>query len=77
MNDVLIIFVNRMNKIGINVKLICNFPWIYIIEINGKKINEKFQSDYGFTVSFLPIRNTQNITFTDISEIFKLIRKYK
>lgn len=71
------IFISRMKKMGIDIELIGNYPWIYIDTINGKSVTEQFRSDYYFTVAFLPIRDNQEITFTDITEIFKLIRKYK
>ena len=74
--DKLTIFINRMNKLGIDIKLVVNYPWIYIDEINGKRVTEKFQGNHGFTIAFLPIRKDQEINFTDIREIFQLIRKY-
>ena len=70
-------FVERMKKIGIEVRLIGNFPWIYLNEINGKRVTETLHANYGFTVMFLPVRNDSPVSeFTDISEMFKLIRKY-
>jgi hypothetical protein len=69
-------FVNRMKKLGIDVKLTGNYPWIYIDSINGKRVTEKFEANHGFTIAFLPIRENQELHFTDITEIFKLIRKY-
>lgn len=71
------IFVNRLKKLGIDVKLGANLPWIYIDYINGKRVTEKFRGNHGFTVAFLKIRpGEQGVNFTDIREIFKLIRKY-
>ena len=70
-------FVERLKKIGIEVKLVNNVPWIYIEEINGKRVTELFQGNHGFTIAFYPIRKEQEFKFTDIGEIFKLIRKYK
>jgi hypothetical protein len=58
-------FVERLKKIGIEVKLVGNYPWVYINEICGVRVKEKFEGNHGFTSEF-----------TDISEIFKLIRKY-
>jgi len=69
-------FVKRLNKIGINIELSCNFPWIYIDKINGKLVTEKYCANHGFTLGFYPIKADQSIQFTNISEIFKLIRKY-
>ena len=75
--DKLKVFVDRLNKIGIEVKLSGNFPWIYINEICGIRVTEKFEANHGFTVMFLPGRNDSPPSqFTDITEIFKLIRKY-
>ena len=74
--DKLTIFVNRMKRIGIDVKLAGNYPWIYIHEINDVRVTEKFQGNHGFTIAFLPIRPEVELDFTDIPEIFKLIRKY-
>ena len=72
------VFIERLKKIGIEVKLSGNFPWIYLDEICGKRVTEKFCANHGFTVMFLPPRNDSPVSeFTDIKEIFKLIRKYK
>lgn len=70
------IFINRLNKIGIQIKLSSNYPWIYIDSINGVIVTEKFMADHGFTIAFMPIRKGQELKFTDIKEIFNLIRKY-
>ena len=76
--DKLKVFVDRLNKIGIEVKLSGNFPWIYLDEICGMRVKETFRANHGFTVMFLPGRNDSPVSnFTDITEIFKLIRKYK
>lgn len=70
-------FVKRLKKIGIEVKLSGNFPWIYLDEICGKRVTETFQANHGFTVMFLPGRTDSPVSeFTDIKEIFNLIRKY-
>ena len=53
-----------------------NFAVPQIQEINGKRVTETFEGNHGFTIAFLPIRNNQQMRFTDIAEIFKLIRKY-
>ena len=74
--DKLTIFVDRMNKLGIDIKLGGNYPWIYIDYINGKRVVEKFQANHGFTIAFLPSTPDKELEFTDIGEIFKLVRKY-
>ena len=76
--DKLAVFVERLKKIGIEVKLSGNFPWVYLSEINGISVKENFQANHGFTVMFLPVRNDSPPSeFTDIKEIFNLLRKYK
>ncbi len=75
--DKITVFVERLKKIGIDVKLSGNFPWVYIDEICGKRVTEKFVANHGFTIIFLPGRNDSPPSeFTDIKEIFKLLRKY-
>jgi len=74
--DKIEIFISRLEKKRIKIKLIGNYPWIYIYSINNKKVTDIYQSNHKFTVALLPIRTDQEIQFTNISEIFKLIRKY-
>ena len=74
--DKLTLFISRLNKIGIDIKLSSNYPWIYIDSINGVRVTEKFMANHGFTIAFMPIRKGQELKFTDIKEIFNLIKKY-
>lgn len=74
--DKLIIFVQRLAKINIKVNLSCNYPWVYLEKINNKKVSERFCGKHGFTIAFLPVMIGKELQFTDLSEIFKLIRKY-
>lgn len=76
MKDKLTVFVKRMEKLGIDIKLVGNYPWIYIDEIDGKRVTEKFQGNHGFTIAFLSLKEDQDVNFTDIGEIFRLIRTY-
>lgn len=75
----LFVFVERMKKIGIELELASNFPWIYIESVNGNRIQEEdyFHANHGYTIAFHPIRNDQKFEFLDIERTFKLIRKYK
>lgn len=71
-------FFRRMNKLGIDIALTSNYPWIYLSSVNGNRVQETFRSEYGFTIAYMPIKNNDNdVKFTDISEIFKIIRKYR
>ncbi len=77
MKDKVTVFLKRLERIGLNVKLSGNVPWIYIDKINNISVTEKFQGNHGFTLAFYPIKKDQEIEFTDISEIFNLLRKYR
>ena len=66
----------RLDKIGIGVQFVANFPWIYLYKINGQLVKERYKSEHGFTIAFLPVRIDKSFCFTDINETFKLIRKY-
>ncbi len=70
------VFIERLYRIGIDVKLVGNYPWVYIDKINEESVAETFRGEHGFTLCFTPIEKGQQIEFTDISEIFKLLRKY-
>ena len=75
--DKIKVFVERLKKIGIEVKLVGNYPWVYLDEICGIKVKEKFAGNHGFTLIFLPgLTDSPPSEFTDITETFKLIRKY-
>ena len=74
--DKLIILRERLLKLGIEIIYIANYPWIYLGYINGIRVKEKFKAKHGFTVAFSPIKLNGKWEFTDITEIFKLIRKY-
>jgi hypothetical protein len=77
-------FGSRLKKIGINVQLGGNFPWIYLDKINDVKVEETYQARHGFAAFFLTqhplderkINFTTKIRFSDRKEVFKLIRKY-
>ena len=66
-----------MSRLGIDIELSSNLPWIYIHSINKKRVKERFKAEHGFTIAFYPVRKNQELEFTDIKEIIKLIRKYK
>lgn len=65
------ILTRRLSKLNIDISYIGNYPWIYIDKINGKRVIEQFHGNHGFTIMFLGAKE-----FTDITEIFKVIRKY-
>ena len=78
-NNVINRLVPRLKKIGINVELVGNYPWIYLEKVNGNRIEKEdyFCGNHGFTIAFLPIRVGQTMELTDIRKVFEIIRKYK
>ena len=68
-------FGDRLKRIGIDITLSGNYPWIYLDTVNGNHIKERFQANHGFTVFML--RRDGTYAVTDIRQIFKIIRKYK
>jgi hypothetical protein len=70
--------VPRLRKIGVNVELLGNYPWIYLDKVNGNKVKREdfFEGNHGFTIAFLPLKD-EKMELTNIKEIFKIIRKYK
>lgn len=68
-------FVNRLKKIGVNVELVGNFPWVYLDKVNGTKVSGKLHGNHGFTVFFTAIRPGEPDKITDIPLIFKKIRE--
>jgi len=68
-------FIKRLDKLGIKLTIAANYPWIYISAINDIYVTELFRGNHGFTFAMLSARD-DTVSFTDITEIFKLIRKY-
>jgi hypothetical protein len=73
--DSISVFVDRLKKLGIEIKVSTNYPWIYLDRVNDNLINDKWLSDYGFTLAFYPRKETEDFYFTDINKIFKIIRE--
>lgn len=68
-------FHDRLAKIGIDVMMSGNYPWIYLDTVNGHKVWEKYMASHGFTVFFRGVRPGQNDECPDIGRVFKKIRE--
>jgi len=68
---------NRLLKIGITIEMISNYPWVYLTHVNGNVVKEKYFANHGFTIGFNPAKLGDIFSYTDLKEIFKIIRKYK
>jgi hypothetical protein len=78
-NNVLNRLVPRLKKIGINIEMYGNVPWIYLDKVNGNRIKKEdyFCGNHGFTIAFYPVRVGEKMELTDIRKVFEIIRKYK
>lgn len=65
----------RLRKLGIEITLIGNYPWIYLHKVNGNHVEEKFMAEHGFTIAFL--KGMHDAELTDTKKIFDIIRKYR
>ena len=74
--DFLARFAERLSRLGIEVVFRANYPWIYLDEVNGHRVAEKRNSDYGFTVAFIPIRIDGRLKVLDLNGTFHVIRQY-
>ncbi len=68
-------FINRLKRIGVNVELGCNIPWIYMTRVNGERVVGTLHANHGFTVFFKAIRVGEVDKITDIPLIFNKIRE--
>lgn len=78
--DNLEIFINRLKKIGIEITLYGNYPWIYLGKVNGNVVTEKFGANHGFTLGYynpIQVKRKGKCPLLSITETFKVIRKYK
>jgi len=79
MNEV-VKFRDRLGKIGIEIELEGNVPWIYLKSVNGNKIKPEdwINANHGYCVAWYPIKIDDDIklNWLDIKLTFKLIRKY-
>ncbi len=77
--DPLSTLVERMRRIGIEIELMGNYPWIYLLKVNGNHIREEdFTANHGFNIAWYGIRNDDGIRLAeDPKTIIALIRKYK
>lgn len=68
-------FVERLKKIGINIELAGNYPWIYLEKVNGVRVKERYLAEHGFTAFWYGTKAGEQPRFTDIEIVFKKIRE--
>ena len=79
MNEV-VRFRDRLSKIGIDIELTGNVPWIYLDAVNGNKVKREdwLNANHGYCVAWYPVRDDDEVSLNwhDMNLTFKLIRKY-
>jgi hypothetical protein len=78
MNEIQI-FINRLKKIGIELELEGNVPWVYLKSVNGNRVREiDYNANHGYTIAWYPVRlgNEPHLD-EDIKRTFDIIRKYR
>jgi hypothetical protein len=77
MKNELEVLKNRLSKIGIEIELIGNIPWIYLRSVNGNFVKkEDWTANHGYTIAFYGAKTDGIVLDSDTSRIFKVIRKY-
>lgn len=80
MNEI-IVFKNRLKKIGITIEIMGNVPWIYLHTVNGKRIEPEdwVNANHGYCIAWASVRlgEEPHLNWEDMKTTFKLIRKYK
>ena len=68
----------RLKKIGIEIELAGNYPWIYLEKVNGNRIQKEdyYFANHGFTIAFSPTKLGEKLEILDIKKTFEIIRKY-
>lgn len=80
MDNEINIFCKRMEKIGIKIQLVGNYPWIYLDSVNGNRIKKEdyYLANHGFTIGWSGIKiDSKPHLIEDRDLIFKMIRKYR
>lgn len=70
MTQKLNVLVKRLNRLGITIELVGNYPWVYLTKINQNVVRDKYLSEHGFVIAYM------TSDFTDTSKLFETIRKY-
>jgi hypothetical protein len=77
MKNELEVLKNRLSKIGIEIELIGNIPWIYLRSVNGNFVKkEDWTANHGYTIAFYGSKTDGISLDSDTSRMFRVIRKY-
>jgi len=80
MNEITV-FVERLKKIGIQIELASNVPWIYLDKVNGVRIKPEdwYNANHGYCIAYhgVKVGEGPHLNWHSMDVTFKLIRKYK
>lgn len=68
-------FGRRLKKLGIQVELVANYPWIYLDKVNGETVKGKYLGNHGFTAFFLTNDKNMPYKITDTKIVFAKVRE--
>lgn len=69
-------FNRRLKAIGIQIECFANYPWIYLDSVNGKKVDETYLANHGFTAFWYPLSDHDKVVeFSDRRKVFAKIRE--
>ncbi len=67
-------FVNKLKRLGIEVELVGNYPWIYLDKVNGDKVVGKQNANHGFCAFIVPV--SEGVTrWSNRRKVFNKIRE--
>lgn len=70
------VLLRRLKKIGIELELAGNHPWIYMIKVNDKKVGKPFNAEHGFTIAYQPVKVGEELHLSNpMNKIFEKIRE--
>lgn len=77
LNNPLLTFCRRLDKLGIKVELSSNVPWVYLKKVNGKTVTGAYMSKDSFTAFFHATKLSHNYVFkfSDRRLVFKKVRE--
>jgi len=64
-------FVQRLKRIGVDVELVLNYPWVYMNKVNGVLVTEDFMANHGFTAFFV----ARGERWSDRRKVFQKVRE--
>ena len=68
-------FRNRLSRIGINIDLASNFPWVYLVKINGIPVTERLCKEFTTDWDIAPRQQNNrilNVNARDLLILFPL-----